>query len=400
MTAPYYDLEAVRVDLPILQQVNYLNVGTFGIVPEPVMARALEAVRRFDTEGYVVWDQVMAQMETTRGRVAGLIGATPEEIALTDNVTDGVNLVLAGLGWQPTDELLISDQEHPAITFPAYYAQKRGRLRVRQFRVDPDPEVTLRNASQSLTSRTRLVAFSQVSCLSGIRLPAREICALAREAGALSLVDAAQSFSQFPIHVGELGCDFLAGNGHKWLCAPKGTGFLYGRLDRLTGLEPAHLGAGSSPAEDDEYEDLELWPSGRRFEFGSRGWALFEGLMAAMDYFDALGWDAVEAHIRNLSDYLKGRLRRAPWATLLTPDDWERSSGLVTFRVDGVNDVQAFRQWLLKERRTVVRSVPEFCALRVSTAFFNNQADVDRLLGDLSGFQRRTTWPKRNFVKA
>jgi selenocysteine lyase/cysteine desulfurase len=377
---PRYDLAAVRADLPILEQVNYLNVGTFGIVPEPVMARTLEAIQRFDTAGYVVWDQVLTQIERTRRRVAALIGAKPEEITLTDNATDGVNLVLAGLDWQPSDELLISDQEHPAITFPAYHAQKRGRLRVRQFHVDPDPEVTLRNFSRALRRRTRLVAFSHVSCLTGVRLPAEEICALARAAGVLSLVDAAQSFAQFPINVGELDCDFLSGNGHKWLCAPKGTGFLYARLDRMTNLEPVHLGAGSSPGEDDEYEDLELWPNGRRFEFGTRGHAIYEGFTAAIEYFDELGWEAVEIHTRELADYLKGQLHRAPWATLLTPDEWEYSSGLTTFQVDGVDDVQAFRKWLLEERQTVVRSVPEFRAIRISTAFFNSQEDVDRLM--------------------
>ncbi len=381
MTLPHteklrYDLDAVRADLPILRQVNYLNVGTFGIVPEPVMVRTLEAVRRFDTAGYVVWEQVLAQIERTRHRVAEVIGAQPEEITLTDNATDGVNLVLAGLEWQPTDEVLISDQEHPAITFPAYYAQKRGRLRVRQFRVDPDPEVTLRNFVRALRRRTRLVAFSHVSCLSGVRLPAEEICTLAHAAGVLTLVDAAQSFAQFPINVKDMGCDFLTGNGHKWLCAPKGTGFFYARLDRMTALEPAHLGAGSSPAED----DLELWPNGRRFEFGTRGYALYEGFIAAIEYLEKLGWEAVEAHTRDLTEHLKSRLHRAPWATLLSPDEWDHSSGLTTFRVDGVDDVQAYRRWLLEEQQTVVRSVPEFRALRISTAFFNSEEDVDRLL--------------------
>jgi len=177
-----------------------------------------------------------------------------------------------------------------------------------------------------------------------------------------------------------MGCDFLSGNGHKWLCAPKGTGFLYARLDRMTALEPAHLGAGSSPAEDDQYEDLELWPNGRRFEFGTRGYALYEGFTAAIEYFDKLGWEAVEAHTCALTDYLKSRLHRAPWATLLSPDEWDHSSGLTTFQVDGVDDVQAYRKWLLEERQTVVRSVPEFRALRISTAFFNDQADIERLL--------------------
>ncbi len=187
-----YDLAAARAALPALRDVTYLNVGTEGIMAEPVLRDHLRAVAWHETHGHYGQAEVLELMEASRARLARLLDVSPDELAFTSNATDGVNLVAAGLAWRPGDEVLISDQEHPAITYPFFSLQRAGRVRVRVFRVSPDPDETFAGFRAALTPATRLAAFSHVSCETGIRLPAPELCALAAERGALTLLDGAQ----------------------------------------------------------------------------------------------------------------------------------------------------------------------------------------------------------------
>jgi selenocysteine lyase/cysteine desulfurase len=378
---PNFDLDRVRAALPALQECTYLNTGTFGLVAEPVAAHALDAQRAFDTRGMAMHEQALAWKEQARARAAALLGCRPDELVLTGNATDGVNLVTCGLDWKPDDEVLITDQEHPAMNVPWYTLARRAGVRVRHFPIarDGDPARTLENIAERITKRTRLIGASHVSHQTGVRLPAREICALARERGALSLIDGAQAAGVVPIDVCELGCDFYTSNGHKWLCSPKGIGFFYGRRELLDRMEPAYVGAGSTSYDAARLSTLALAPGAQRFEYGSRGHALYAGLTAALDYFEELGWDAIHAHQQNVATYLKAQILYRGWP-LHTPIAWERASGLNVFSIPGVIDVEALYADLIAEHRIYVQRIAAFRALRISTAYFTSRDDVDRLL--------------------
>jgi selenocysteine lyase/cysteine desulfurase len=381
---PTFDLATARAALPVLQECTYLNTGTFGLVAEPVADRALAALRAFDTRGLAAHDQALAWQEEARARVAGLLNCRPEEVALNGNATDGVNLVAFGLTWKPGDEALISDQEHPAMNVPWYTLARRSGVRVRHFTIarDGDPARTLESIADRVTSRTRLIGTSHVSHQSGVRAPAREICAFARERGILSLLDGAQAAGVLPIDVQELGCDFYSSNGHKWLCSPKGIGFFYGRKELLDHMEPAYVGAGSTSYDQARLAAATLVPGARRFEYGSRGHALYTGLTAALDYFEELGWEAIRAHQQNIATYLKAQVLHRSWP-LLTPLAWERASGLNVFGIPGIADVEVLYQQLIAEHRIYVQPIGVLRALRISTAYFTSRDDVDQLLAVL-----------------
>jgi cysteine desulfurase / selenocysteine lyase len=381
---PIFDLDRVRAALPALQECTYLNTGTFGLVAEPVAERALAAQRAFDTRGMAAYDQALAWQEEARARVAALFNCRTDEVALNGNATDGVNLVACGLAWKADDEVLISDQEHPAMNVPWYTLARRVGIRVRHFPVarDGDPAKTLAGVAERVTPRTRLIGSSHVSHQTGVRIPAREICALARERGILSLLDGAQAAGVLPIDVQDLGCDFYTSNGHKWLCSPKGIGFFYGRKELLDRMEPAYVGAGSTSYDPAHPRRLALAPGAKRLEYGSRGHALYAGLTAALDYFEDLGWDALHAHQQSVATYLKAQILYRGWP-LHTPLAWERSSGLNTFSIPGVADVEAIYARLIAEQRIYVQRIVAFGALRVSTAYFTSREDIDRLLGVL-----------------
>jgi selenocysteine lyase/cysteine desulfurase len=378
---PAFDLDRVRTALPALQDCIYLNTGTFGLVAEPVAERTLVAQRSFDTRGMAMHDQALAWQEQARARAAALLNCQPDEIVLNGNATDGVNIVAFGLDWKPDDEVLISDQEHPAMNVPWYTLARRAGVRVRHFPIarDGEPSKTLASIAERITRRTRLIGTSHVSHQTGVRVPVREICALARERSILSLIDGAQAAGVVPIDVQALGCDFYVTNGHKWLCSPKGLGFCYGRRELLDRMEPAYVGAGSTSYDQSRLPMMKLLPGAQRFEYGSRGHALYAGLTAAIDYLEDMGWNAIHAHQQQVATYFKAQIIYRGWP-LHTPMAWERASALNVFSIPGVDDVEALYQRLIDEHRIYVQRIGIFKALRVSTAYFTSRADVDRLL--------------------
>lgn len=384
-----YDVAAARAALPALRDVTYLNVGTEGIMAEPVLREHLRAVAWHEMHGHYGQAAVLELLEASRARLARLLDVAPDELALTTNATDGVNLVAFGHAWAPGDEVLLSDQEHPAITFPFFNLQRQGRVRVRIFRIDPDADRMRANFRGALTDRTRMAIFSQVSCETGIRLPAAALCGLAAARGVLTLVDGAQSVGQFPVQPRALGADFLTGNGHKWLGGPKGTGFLYVAARHLPDLLPPYVGAGSlasaalAARRYDDLEGIELVfePSARRYEYGTRNLGRFAALATAIDYLEGFGWEAIWRHQAGCAAELKARLAGLPGATVHTPAGWDASCGLVTasFRdsagapLDGI----ALSKWLW-DRGIIQRRVAEPNGIRLSCAYFTSRGDIDR----------------------
>lgn len=379
-----YDCNTVREAVPLLRDRVYLNTGTEGLIAEPVLAEYLAAVARQEREGHLALEWRYAETERAREAVGRLLSAHPDTIAFTRNAPDGHNIVLHGLHWQPGDELLISDQEHPALTHPAAYLQHTGGPTVRVFAVDADPQVTLQNVADALGPRTRLVAFSHVSCESGIRLPAKDICRLAREHGAWSLLDGAQSFGAIPVDVENLACDFFVSNGHKCLCGPKGTGILYVRLEKLESLTLRAVGAGTFAdfTWDDGPLDYELQPSARRFEFGTRNQAAYAGLIAAISWLEDLELSNIYAHIRDVSRQAHALLSQLPGVDVLTPLSPENSAGIVTFNLAGTEPSKIAK--LLLGQGFVTRHTTTPPGVRASAGYFNTVEDFASLASALS----------------
>ncbi len=374
------ELSKVRAALPILEETAYFNTGTIGIMARPVLDAYLENIEKFQSRGWITWYDMIEASERSRGRLARQIGAEPSEITLTRNATDGANLVAAGIDWRDGDEVVISDQEHPAMRFPWSYQAQLGRIKLRTFRIEFDPGETLENLRGQISERTRVVAVNHVTSPYGIRLPVKEMCELARDAGALSLLDGAQSFGKIKIAVDEIGCDFFTGNCHKWLGGPNGTGFLYSRGPVVEELNPCHVGAGSGQMLDGE--TLDLYPDGRRFEYATKSDASYATVGPALDWFDQLGWDEIESRTKMLVGYLKDRLTGTSGVRLLSPAEWERSSGLTSFTL-GDFDHSGLLAELKQDWRVWPRTLEGDREIRVSVAYFNTTEEIDRLIAGI-----------------
>jgi L-cysteine/cystine lyase len=355
------DASVFRAQFPVFERLAYLNAGTEGPVPHS----AAEAVRRqIDLEasegrcGRPYFEHVMGQAADLRAGYARVLGCEPSEVALTGSTTDGVNTVIAGLDLRPGDEILTSDEEHPGLLAPLGLARRRHGVKVRMV---PFPELP-----GEVSRSTRLVACSHVSWVSGRVVDTRALAA----AGAPVLLDAAQAIGAVPVDVGELGCDFYAASGQKWLCGPEGSGCLYVRAGRLEDLLIPWPGYGSLA---DPAQALELAPAegAPRLDHGfppgiRSAWAL-----ASLAVFEAAGWDWVHERAASLAERLADRL--AERGLLVGP---RGRSTLVSWAAD---DAQAEVE-RLATNGAIVRSIPAFGLVRASVGAWSSDEELDRLL--------------------
>ncbi len=379
----------VRSAFPGLDEMTYLNVATYGLTPQPVLDRYLEMIALTAQFGHLRYqDEDVPAYRRARTAVAGILDVPDTWLAFGRNATDGINYVLGSLAWQPGDEVIISDQEHPAVTFPWDYGVRRGVFAGKTFSVDPDPALTLRHLEEQITPRTRLILCSHISSQTGIRLPAAAICTLAERLNAegrarplLTLIDGTQELGQWRVSVPAIGCDFYVSNGHKWLGGPKGSGILVVRPQARELLTPPYMAGGIDRVEDPVADVLAHRDVPRLFECGTQNLAVVAVLSDAVAWLDGLGWDWIERRERDLATRLRAQLGALPGVRVLTPAAWEHSSAITTFSVDGV-DAQPLQQTLWG-RRIVTRYVPERNGIRISTPYFTSEQELDRLIAAL-----------------
>ncbi len=371
--------DEIRNAFPVLSEVTYLNVGTYGLMPAPAYNEFQQMQAEFELRGVASRGIVHHKTDEARQRLAKMISADSGEIAFTRNATDGINLTLAGIPWKPGDEVITTSEEHEAVIHPLMYLQKHKGIRVRLVQVDADPEKMLASLDQVYNQNTRLIAMSLVTCETGTRLPGKEISSWAASHNLLSLLDGAQASGVFPVNVKEIGCDFYTSNGHKWLSGPKGTGFFYGKKNKLNELYLAHVGAGSLEKVEVATGTAVPWQNANRFEYGTRAWALSAGLCASLDWFEKIGWDSTYSHIADLASYLKNQILSDTNFELLTPVEPGQSSGLTSFTINN-HVAQEISKILREEYKIYTRVIPHYNALRISTAHFNSTEDIDKLI--------------------
>jgi len=389
-----YDLAAIRQALPSLADVTYMNSGTEGIMAEPVLKSYFDVLGHFERYGYYDRRRIATEMEKARQRLAGVVNADLEEVCVTHSGTDGVSIVLGALTFQPGDEIVIGSEEHPAIAYPSFALQTVAGVTVRRFQFCHDPAQTLASFAAQLTPKTRLAAFSHVSCETGIRMPAVEMTRLAHDRGVRVLLDGAQSVGAFPVDFHALGCDYLTGSVHKWLCGPKGTGMLAVRKDRLDELTPRYVGGGSladgfpwDRLDHPEDVRVKFHPTATRFEYGMRNPAIYAGVASAVEYLSAIGWQAIAEHERAMATALKQRLAAIDGVKVQTPMPWEHSSPILNFKIEGMSG-RELNQRFWDDWKIVQRAVRDPEGIRLSVAYFTGPQDVDRVVEAVNSIRR------------
>jgi L-cysteine/cystine lyase len=244
--------------------------------------------------------------------------------------------VATGLDWREGDEVIITDEEHPSGVLPWMNLAKRHGVVVRLLRLGPDAGGILERLDALIGPRTRLVFVSHVTSVSGLRLPAADICRLAHGKGVPVMLDGAHAVGQLPVDVETLGCDFYTASGHKWLLGPQGTGFLFVRRDRLEELQVTWLDWGMTAAYDLAGLTFEPFPDARKFEFGTRDWGLYAGLAEGIRFANRTGIQGIEARNLKLAAQMKRRVDDISGLKVTTPMEPEWSAGLVAFGAAGL----------------------------------------------------------------
>lgn len=376
--------QLVRAQFHLAPGTAYLNTAGLGASPFAVtnMVKAMmdrEEAAPAPGHSEEDWSRIRAKCAALLGR-----GCSADEIALVSTATEGINVILNGLGLVRQDEVITSTHEHVALCIPLLHKMKHAGIELRTF--EPDLKHAQGNVDRIaalMTSRTRLVFVSHVTCTTGQVLPVADIARLVASKRILFALDGAQSLCQFPIDIKAAGADFYTASGHKWLMGPKRTGILYVRKDGLDTLVPTIVGAYSDRANSLPDRRLELRPNAQRFEYGTQNGALIYGLEAASDFVSTIGLDAIWKHNQALALACIDGLRTIPGAELLSPDEPPSRSAMVTFRFPGRDNRQV--AGTLMQRHLRARSVTEggLDAVRVSFHVYNDASEVEKLLQEL-----------------
>jgi L-cysteine/cystine lyase len=308
---------------------------------------------------------------------ARILNADVDEIALTDNTGEGLNIISFGIDWHEGDEVITTNHEHISLLAPLYQLRDRYAVSIRIADIgERGDRSVLKSVADLVTPRTRLISFSHVSWMTGARLNISEVGYMGREWGIPVLIDGAQSAGAIPLDMHALNIDFYAIPMQKWLCGPDGTGALYARRDALSYVKSTYVGYWSIKHE--EGIDWELLDKAQRFEVGGRQTAALAGQVAALDWLNSVvGHDWMYQRIATLSTYAYHTLSEIPGLLMLTPRPGE--SGLVAFRLEGKDDAEVVK--ILNEKHNIlIRSIPSTHALRISTGFYNTEQEIDTLV--------------------
>ncbi len=376
-------LDRIRQQMPATTSHIYLNAGTFGPLPDCVTQAMQECIQN-DWQngrlGVAAFEAIGTIYSNARSSMARLVNADVEEIALTDNTGEGLNIISFGINWHEGDEVITTNHEHISLLAPLYQLRDRYGIVIRFADIGPSAELPVLKAIADLvTPRTRLISISHVTWTTGAVLNISEVAYMGREWGIPVLIDGAQSAGAIPIDVKALGVDFYAIPMQKWLCGPDGTGALYVRKNMLKLVSPTYVGYWSIKHE--EGLEWELLESAQRFEVGGRQTAAIAGQAAVLNWLEqTVGHQWLFERIVSLSAYAYKALREVPGLTILTPRPGE--SGLVSFKLEGRDDAEIVT-YLRDKYNMYIRNIPTTKSLRISTGFYNTEEEIDKLVAAL-----------------
>jgi L-cysteine/cystine lyase len=390
---------AVRELLPATRAGIFLNAGTCGPIPAEAQRAMDEQAARELAAGRALpamWPEALQRMDEARAAVAAMMVADPSDIALTHSTTDGLNLVLSSLPWGPGDRVITTSHEHPGGLGPLLAL--RERLGVEVERVDVgdggDPDRVLAAFGAALARPARAIVASHALWTTGAVLPVARLGSLARAAGAVSVIDGAQSAGAIPVALDDLDVDAYAMPGQKWFLGPEGMGALWVRRELADSTVPAHAGYASFAAFD--FAEPRLHAGARRFEASGLHRPSVIGLARSLGWltmYVGVAWSQERA--LRLAGGMADRLAAIRGVTVITPRPV--AGTLVSFRIAGWTAAQALAE-VAPRAMAILRDIPAIDALRLSIGFWNTEAELDRVaevVEQVAGHTPETLPPRR-----
>jgi selenocysteine lyase/cysteine desulfurase len=351
-----------------------VNLNNGGVSPSPRVVT--EALVRYiwqqeDATAYTMWEILEPQSETIRTGLAELFGCDREEIAITRNTSDSLEAVLLGLDLKRGDEVLTTTQDYPRMLTTLRQRERREGVVLKTFKIPippKDPSEITAAYEANITPRTRVILVSHVINITGQINPVREVCELARKRGIEAVVDGAHSFAHFQFKRDDLGCDYFGTSLHKWLHAPKGTGLLYVRKDKIKNVWPLFAAEKSQDADIRKFE-----------ETGTRSAAPRLAIGEALLFHQGVGPARKEARLRYLARHWMNQLKDEPNVRFNTSFDDRQSCAIANVQVADT-DPSAVCAHLMSRHKIYATPIlhEEFKGVRVTPSVYTTLEELDR----------------------
>jgi L-cysteine/cystine lyase len=381
-------IETIRAQMPAVTRQVYLNTGTNG----PLTQRAVEAITKFAREelehgriGQAAFDRLFAILNESRALVAELLGCEVEEVALTHNTTEGMNIALLGLDWQAGDQLVTANSEHEGGLNPAALLKARYGVNVIYTDIGLCNCNALEALERALSPRTKAVVLSHASWSTGAILPMRELCEMAHRVGAIVICDAAQAVGMVSSRVYELGVDCYALSGQKWLCGPDGVGALFIRRALIPKIQNTFSGYFSIQTRVTHADaEIHFGADAMRYQYAFHYFPSLLGFNEGLKWIrDEVSWAWAYQRTRELGQYAYEELARVNGVKLYLSRD--QIAGLLHFTVDGIAPADLTTK--LYAQNIFIRHVPEPALNRIAVGFFNTEEDIARLVTAIQSLQ-------------
>jgi isopenicillin-N epimerase len=371
--------------------VTYLNHGSFGACPRPVFEAYQHWQRELERQPVAFIGQRVELMAKARARLANYLGVHANDVVYFPNPTTAINMVARNVKLQPGDEILATDHEYGAMDRTWRYVCKKAGAKYINWPI-PLPlttvEAFLETFWAGVTPHTKVIFISHITSPTALIFPVKEICQRARQAGILSIIDGAHAIGQVPLDLDDLGCDLYTGACHKWLCAPKGSAFLYARREVQSWLDPLVVswGYNEDPAQgsysSSRFIDYHEWQ-------GTKDFASYLATPTAIDFQAEHGWDEVRKRCHGLGRETRQRIDALTGLSPICGENW--FGQFFVARLPESLNPDALHQHLYVERSIVA----PFCQLnnqkyiRVSFQGYNAEEDADILVNALAQYLSR-----------
>jgi len=362
-----------------------INLNNGGVSPSPRIVT--EALVRYiwqqeDATAYTMWQILEPQSETIRTGLAELFGCDREEIAITRNASESLEILLMGMNFKSGDEILTTTQDYGRMITTLRQREKREGLVLKLVKIPIPPknlDEIVAAFEKGITNRTRLILMAHQVNITGQITPVKAVCEMARARGIETIVDGAHSFAQFDFKQKDLGCDYFGTSLHKWLYAPKGTGLLYVKRDKIEKIWPLMA------AESKQANDI------RKFEeIGTHSAAPKLAIGEALLFHNGIGGKRKEARLRYLSRYWMNRLKEVPKIRFNTSFDPNQSCAIANVHIEG-SDPRAVGNFLFNEHHIFTTPIihEEFQGIRITPNVYTTLAELERFCNAIEVIARK-----------
>ena len=353
---------------------NMVNLNNGGVSPAPKIVMDTE-VRYLEMENlspsYYMWNVLDPGVETVRRRLAETFGCDTEEVAITRNASEALEIVQLGMNLKPGDEVLTTNQDYPRMITTWQQRERRDGIVLKQITFPvppPSMEYLARRIESYITPKTRVIHICHITNRTGQIFPVKRICQMARGRGIEVVVDGAHAFAQFPFKRDDLDCDYYGTSLHKWTLAPIGTGMLYVRKSKISKIWPMMPAPDSMQDNIRKFEEIGTHPASQR-----------NSITEALDFHDSIGIERKAERFRYLRKRWSNRLRDLPGVKILNSEDPEQSCAIGFISIEGFDAPQLAKYLWDKHRIWTVGIVTpgEYQGLRVTPNVYTTLEEID-----------------------